>query len=76
MRKGNVVPQFAEPGLSIEDSSGSEGVLQETGPRQPRLLIRLLLKYSVPYRNRTRSGGQNITGHESEAVVSNSYVIK
>jgi len=36
----------------------------------------VVLKYSVPYRNRTRSGGQSIAGHESDVVGSNSYIIK
>ena len=35
----------------------------------------LLLKYCVPYRNRTRIGGQSIAGHESDVVGSNSYLI-
>ena len=34
-----------------------------------------LLKYSVPYRNRTRNEVQSIAGHESDAVGSNSYFI-
>jgi len=38
-----------------------------------RKLSRLLLKYCVPYRNRTRSGGQSIAGHESDVFRSNSY---
>ena len=31
-------------------------------------LEQVLLKYSLPYRNRTRSGGQRIVGHESDVV--------
>jgi len=34
-----------------------------------------VLKYGVPYRNRTCRGGQSIAGHESDVVGSNSYRI-
>jgi len=43
--------------------------------RMKRLFAREVLKYCVPYRNRTRSGGQSIAGHESDVVGSNSYDI-
>ena len=71
---------------SFDDTSSPPGLRlredwQETTKLSYETLLTMfplcfLLKYSVPYRNRTRSGGQRIAGHESDVVGSNLYVIK